>query len=656
MNPASTPRYLTKSRFKLAVECPTKLYYANKKDIYKDTMAENEFLAMLAEGGYQVGELAKYCFPGGIEVKVAGNKHADAEALTAKLLKNDEVILFEPAIRVGDFFIRIDVLVKKGNHFELIEVKSKSYDSENPEIEGVKVFITSGFLPYIQDVAFQKWVLQQAFPQSTINAFLMMPNKSKRASLDGINQIFKINDDKSVTTTVPAGVNLESIAKDLLEKVSVDKYTDHILNSELKYPGGPSALSEASKKWVEAYKADTKIPPVIGTHCGKCQFNATKDEVLASGFHECWKEANQWSDEDFETGTVLDLWNSKNKNIYIQAGKLKLKQLTREDLKEAEDEPGTDGLSPSQRQRLQIEGIPSHYDQGGFYLDKSLIAHKMSEWQYPYHMIDFETSSVALPFYKDMRPYQAVAFQFSHHIMKADGTVEHAGEFLCADPGEFPNYKFVRALKNELDQDQGTVFMWSHHENTILSSILRQLNSDAKPPEDAEELKAFIQSITKEGSRAMVDLCEIAKKAYYHPETKGSNSIKKVLPAVLKTSRKLIDTYSKQIYGVPRGIKSLNFASAEGFTWLTEGKTIDPYKLLKQYTKDLLPAGLEDIEEGETSIIAEGGAAATAYSRLQFENLSLPARERIKAALLRYCETDTLAMVMVMQAWQEWVN
>ena len=32
------PRYLTKSRFKLAVQCPTKLFYTGKKDTYRDTM------------------------------------------------------------------------------------------------------------------------------------------------------------------------------------------------------------------------------------------------------------------------------------------------------------------------------------------------------------------------------------------------------------------------------------------------------------------------------------------------------------------------------------------------------------------------------------------------------------------------------------------
>jgi hypothetical protein len=40
----------------------------------------------------------------------------------------------------------------------------------------------------------------------------------------------------------------------------------------------------------------------------------------------------------------------------------------------------------------------------------------------------------------------------------------------------------------------------------------------------------------------------------------------------------------------------------------------------------------------------------SAYARLQFEDMPDLQRQSIGSALLRYCELDTLAMVMVMQA------
>jgi len=647
----ANPRYLTKSRFKLAVECPTKLFYSGKRDLYKDVMAENEFLAMLAEGGYQVGELAKYLYPDGIEIHA--RNHADAEALTNEQLKKENVVLFEPAICVNNFFIRIDVLVKRGNNFELIEVKAKSYDPLKPNMRGARGGITSGMLPYLQDVAFQKWVLQQAFPKSDIKTFLMMPNKSKLSPVDGVNQMFKYSRTKGVISRIPDGVDIKSLAGNLLEKVSVDEFTNEILNSDLKYPSGAKPLAEIAVEWAGAYLSDTKIPPKIGKQCGKCQFKTSLNDDTLSGFHECWKEANNWTDKDFEKGTVLDLWFCQRKERFIDQGLLKLSQFTPEDLTKDTEDSMIDGLSRSQRQVLQLGNIPADFDQGGFFFNTTLFKNEMSKWKYPYHMIDFETASVALPFHDGMRPYEAVAFQFSHHIMEKDGTVRHAGEFICVEAGSFPNYSFARALKKELENDNGTAFMWSPHENTILKTIARQIAEDPHAPEDAEELKTFILSITKDGDREMYDLCRLAEKTFFHPDTKASTSIKKVLPAMLKVSQKLKETYSKPIYGSPNGIKSINFVSQEGFRWLDQNGQGDPYNILKQYAKDAMPDGLEDSDEGETSVIAEGGAAATAYSRLQFEDLDNEARSRIVSALLRYCELDTLAMVMIMQGWQD---
>ena len=44
---------------KIGLECPKKLYYY---DQYKEQDDDNKFLEILAEGGYQVGELAKYYY------------------------------------------------------------------------------------------------------------------------------------------------------------------------------------------------------------------------------------------------------------------------------------------------------------------------------------------------------------------------------------------------------------------------------------------------------------------------------------------------------------------------------------------------------------------------------------------------------------------
>jgi hypothetical protein len=179
---------------------------------------------------------------------------------------------------------------------------------------------------------------------------------------------------------------------------------------------------------------------------------------------------------------------------------------------------------------MQVDGLPEESRSRGFYLDNDGLAHEMRAWKYPIHFIDFETAAAALPFHSGRRPYEQVGFQFSHHVLNEDGTLIHANQFLFDTPGEFPNYDFVRALREALRHDEGTVTRWSHHENTILEAIKAQLIEEPDPPSDRTVLISFIDSITTGGERAMVDLAKVAKQRYFHPSTKGSNSIKKSSP------------------------------------------------------------------------------------------------------------------------------
>jgi hypothetical protein len=297
---------------------------------------------------------------------------------------------------------------------------------------------------------------------------------------------------------------------------------------------------------------------------------------------------------------------------------------------------------------MQASGIPEAEDLGGYWLAKSHIRNEMAKWSFPYHFIDFETSSVALPFYAGMRPYEQIAFQFSHHLLHADGRVEHAGQFLMTEPGSFPNFEFARALKRELSQDNGTVFMWSPHEHTILTRIMRQLDESTKPQVDTNDLISFLRTLIKGGDRAMYDLFPLSRAAFFHTSTKGSSSIKKVLPAILSSSNFLKTEYSKAIYGAPNGIPSKNYTN---YAWWVPGKNgelTDPYDLLKDYGSKLIGEPILEGEDPDDLVIAEGGAAATAYSRLQFEDLEISERSNINSALLRYCELDTLAMVRIL--------
>ena len=45
-----------------------------------------------------------------------------------------------------------------------------------------------------------------------------------------------------------------------------------------------------------------------------------------------------------------------------------------------------------------------------------------------------------------------------------------------------------------------------------------------------------------------------------------------------------------------------------------------------------------------------------AYYRLQFEDIEKEVRSEVEHALLKYCELDTLAMVMIYEAWLDMIK
>lgn len=649
-------RFLTKSRFKLALTCPTKLYYTGKPDQFADNTTDDAFMAALADGGFQVGELAKLMHPGGIEVMATGN--ADALAQTAELLRAHTVTLFEAAIAHGPYLVRVDILRKVGDVVDLIEVKAKSFASDDVHaFRAGRGQLDAGMLPYLQDVAFQKHVVSLAQPQWRVCTHLMLADTKRRCSVSRLNQRFKISRSPGGRqhVTVAPSTDLASLGTPVLSTVCVDEYTNEILAGTLPTPEGNKPFSQAVEEWARHYITDTKMPPVIGARCGHCEFRSASDASPQSGFHVCWQEAQGLSRDQVEQGTVLDLWSFARKQDLIDRGVLKLANVTQADLNLRGESAG---LSNSQRQWMQVSG---QWPGGGdFYLDRTYLRDAMRTWRYPLHFIDFETARVALPFFAGQRPYTNVAFQFSHHVMDERGRVAHAHQFLSLEPGVCPNIPFVRALKAALAGDSGTVFMWSPHENTTLLDLLREIEEMAPPVPDAPELAAFIRSLTVQkqqggvvriGERAMVDLCALARKAYFHPLTKGSCSIKKVLPAVMASSAFLRERYSQPVYGAEGGIPSLNFR--DWAWWQAEGDGArSPYALLPPVFDDLSPALLEAKGADDNHSLADGGSATTAWARMQFEDAPPWQREAVEEALLRYCELDTLAMVMVLEGWK----
>jgi len=139
----------------------------------------------------------------------------------------------------------------------------------------------------------------------------------------------------------------------------------------------------------------------------------------------------------------------------------------------------------------------------------------------PYHLQEcnliFEsTLSTPIPIWPDTRPYQThLPYQWSCHIENKAGKLQHT-EYL-----DITEKNPIRPLADKLIGtlgDKGPVIVYSSFENTVLSRI-GEFFPDLSPKLDMVKNR-------------LVDLLPLTREFYYHPEMRGSWSIKSVLPTV----------------------------------------------------------------------------------------------------------------------------
>ena len=131
----------------------------------------------------------------------------------------------------------------------------------------------------------------------------------------------------------------------------------------------------------------------------------------------------------------------------------------------------------------------------------------------------------------------------------------------------------------------------------------------------------------------MVDLNLLASRHYYVDGSSASSSIKRLLRPTIDASSEL-----KRLYGSPT-YNGHNFTNFQWYQEDADGDAVDPYKLIEDFSET-------------SSRIAHGGAAVAAYNDLVLGKVEEDVRKEIESNLLRYCELDTLAMVMIVQAWR----
>jgi CRISPR/Cas system-associated exonuclease Cas4 (RecB family) len=608
----SKPRYLSKSDFKIARTCPTKLYY--KEQGYPSRLTDDPYLEFLADGGYMVEKMAKLLFKDGREM---GNWDEPVKAFeqTQEAILSGDVTLFEATVIHGQMQARIDILRRQGNTLEIIEVKSKSDDADEEAVStfrGKQGGINSKWRPYLEDVTFQVLLLKRAFPKFEVVPKLCIVDKDKTATDNLTFDKFPFHREPETRgwrrPVVEFTGDVQRLRTEhLLSIQNVSKEVDELYKE----------VEVAADELVLTLQAEpiTKVRPEIGKKCKKCEYRLPMDAKL-NGFRDCWGKLAA-ADPHLLDLYRIDLAGGKNNDLVgalAAEGKSRLADMPQDLLSGA----------TAVRQMLQLD----YTAKGEEFVDPKLPT-LLGKHAYPLHFIDFEGSRLALPYHTGMHPYEQAAFQWScHTIRKPGGTIEHT-EWLNTEDA-FPNFEFARTLREQIG-DEGTVYVWwATYELTVLRDILGQMDGCS---EKDVTLAKWLAKMTDKSSKRVVDLYQLAKLFYFHPAMKGSLSIKYVLPAVWQSNSSLWEHPLFRRY----------------FKRDKDGKLLNPYDALTA-----LPLvndhGLEADE-----IVKEGTGAMRVYQDMMFDRsrTELGVRDSLIKLLLQYCELDTAAMVMI---WMHWTK
>ncbi|MBA3468284.1 MAG: DUF2779 domain-containing protein [Herpetosiphonaceae bacterium] len=591
-------QYLSKSDYKLARTCPTKLYY--KKLHYPALTDGSAFMELLEEDGYLFEALAKLHYPDGVAIDETLSLEESA-ATTLVALQAEQVTLFEATFISAGKLVRVDILVKDGNVFDLIEVKSKSY-TPGEQFRNKSGTVFSAWLPYLEDVAFQALVLQECFPAAEIRPFLLLPDSSQAISIEQIRTWFQFDvvgragewarrlvlvtgdvallQQEPIVITVAVGAEVAALAAD------VRQFTARLIDS---------------------LNPLRRIPPRLSHRCASCEYRL-EGGAERNGFVECWRELASAQPH------LLDLYylsetgggGTPLASELIAQGTVHLFDVPIERLRKKDGSVG----KRNQRQIVQIE-----YSRAGREWLGAELPDLLAGLAYPLHFLDFETARYVLPSHASLKPYALEAFQWSCHTLAAPGAALQHTEWINREP-TFPNERFARSLMAHLGT-AGTVLAWAAHESMTLRQIAEQLAERNLGDPALHEWLATLGAKDR-----IVDMNALTIGHYFHPLMRGQTSLKVVADAIWRTQPELRARFATLL-----GVEEAGAASLY--------KTL-PSRLIA----------------GQLCTIQNGTDALRAYQSMLFA--TSPADRTAWQDLLRqYCRLDTLAMVLVWERWAE---
>ncbi|MBN1315330.1 MAG: DUF2779 domain-containing protein [Anaerolineales bacterium] len=149
-------------------------------------------------------------------------------------------------------------------------------------------------------------------------------------------------------------------------------------------------------------------------------------------------------------------------------------------------------------------------------IDSAAIRAEMDALNYPLYFFDFETIDYAIPRFDGCKPYQQVPFQYSCHILNADGSMAHH-DFLHTSTDD-PRPALVESMLADIGQAGSLIAYNVSFERSIIRHLADQY------PDYADQLMPMAERLW--------DQLIIFRKYYRHYGFGNSNSLKAVLPVV----------------------------------------------------------------------------------------------------------------------------
>ncbi len=378
--------------------------------------------------GHLVGEIAKECFPKGVDL--AGLEFKENIDKTRKAVKERKII-FEAGVMFRNLYSRTDILVPVGKEeWDIVEVKSSTQVKDE----------------HLHDLSFQRFTCEQA--GLTIRNCVLMHIHNQFIKHGEIDP-HKFFIQENITTEV------EVVARGIPERI------------------------EAMLKLIASPTFSEKI-------AGGC----TQPGVCV--LEDCWKHLPEQH--------IFTLCGLKKKQLELfEQGILALKDIP-------------DSVKLNDKQQIQRNCAKS----GKPHIHKEEIAVFLRTLKYPLCYLDFETFSTAIPLFDGVKPYQQIPFQFSLHVDNGK-KVEHFG--FLADGTEDPRKDFITALQKVLPKAGKVVVYNAPFEKGVLTKLAERY----------PEYKEWVAQVVDRFADLLIPFREFH---YYHPDQKGSASIKAVLPVL----------------------------------------------------------------------------------------------------------------------------